>query len=121
MNPQFVLNAEEIVTKNVLQKGFKKVKRRWLTSIAFVLLVIPVLFLSWGQYCGRGFSFTNIHEFVIARAFLSDLEKEDYEAAFSHLNLDYVKERWLDEWLKKKSWKTWKKMPGGYSANRPSY
>ena len=64
-NPQFVLDAEEIVTKEVFDKGFKKVKRRWLASVLAVLLVIPTLYLSWGQYYGRGFSFTNINEFFI--------------------------------------------------------
>lgn len=98
-NPQFVLDAEEIVTKEVLDKGFKKVKRRWLASVLAVLLVMPILYLSWGQYRGRGFSFTNINEFVIARAFLNDLEKEDYEAAFHHLNLEPMKERWLQDWF----------------------
>ena len=98
-NPQFVLDAEEIATKEVLDRGFKKVKRKWLASILAVLLVIPILCLSWGQYYGRGFSFTNINEYVIARAFLSDLEKDDYEAAFQHLYLEPMKESWLSDWF----------------------
>ena len=98
-NPQFVLNAEEIATKEVFNKGFKKVKRRWLASVLAVLFLIPILYLSWGQYYGRGFSFTNLNEFVIARAFLNDLEKEDYEAAFHHLYLEPMKERWLSDWF----------------------
>lgn len=98
-NPQFVLDSEEIVEKEVFDKGFKKIKRRWLSSVFAVLFLIPILYLSWGQYCGRGFSFTNINEFVIARVFLNALEKEDYEAAFQHLYLEPMRERWLSDWF----------------------
>lgn len=99
IHPEFVLNVEEIVTKEVLDKGFKKIKRRWLAATFAILLVVPILYLSWGQYYGRGLAFTNINELVIARAFLNDLEKEDYEAAFYHLNLEPMKERWIGEWF----------------------
>lgn len=97
--PQFVLETEEKVEKEVLSKGFKKIKRRWRTSLLAVVCAIPILYLSWGQYQGRGFSFTNINEYMISRAFLEDLEKGDYEAAFEHLDLEPMKEYWLNDWF----------------------
>ena len=99
IHPEFMLSAEETAVKEAVHKGFKKIKRRWLTSTFVVLILIPILYLSWGQYYGRGIAFTNINELVIARAFLSDLEQEDYEAAFLHLNLEPMKERWISEWF----------------------
>lgn len=98
-NLHFVLDADELATTEVLHKGFKKVKRRWCASILIILFMLPILYLCWGQYYGRGISFTNINEFVIARAFLSDLEKDDYEAAFQHLHLEPMKQRWLQDWF----------------------
>lgn len=99
IHPEFVLNAEEKATKQAIDKGFRKVKRRWLASTLAVLIIIPIIYLSWGQCKGRGIAFTNINELAIARAFLNDLEQEDYEAAFHHLDLEPMKERWLSEWF----------------------
>lgn len=97
--PEFVLNAEEKATRQAVDHGFRKVKRRWLASTLAVLIMVPILYLSWGQYNGRGPAFTNINELAIAKAFLNDLEQGDYEAAFHHLNLEPMKERWLAEWF----------------------
>lgn len=98
-HPDFVLNAEEEVAKRAMDRGFKKVKKRWLISTFAVLLLFPVLYLSWGQYQGRGVSFTNIHELMIAEAFLDDLEQGDFETAFQHWNLEHLQERWRKEWF----------------------
>lgn len=99
IHPEFILNAEEKAAKQAIDKGFRKVKRRWLASTLAVLIIIPVLYLSWGQYNGRGISFTNINELATARAFLNDLEQEDYEAAFRHYDLESLKERWLIDYF----------------------
>lgn len=96
---EFVLNAEEKAEKQAVGRGFKKVKKRWLFSTLAVLLLFPVLYLSWGQYQGRGVSFTNIHELMIAEAFLDDLEQGNYEEAFEHWNLNYLQDRWQKEWF----------------------
>lgn len=99
IHPEFVLNVEEKATKQAIDKGFRKIKRRWLASTLAVLIMVPIIYLSWGQYQGRGISFTNINELVIARAFLADLEQDNYEAAFHHWDLEPMKERWIKEWF----------------------
>ena len=77
----------------------RKIKRRWIASILVVILLVPICFLTWGQYHGRGISFTNINEILIANSFLKDLKKGDYETAFSHMNIEPLKKEWLDEWF----------------------
>lgn len=95
--PDFTLSAEEEAEKQAIQKGVRKIKRKWRMSIASVLLSIPVLYLSWGQYTGNGLAFTNIREMMIAKVFLHDLEQGDYEAAFQHIDLNWRKKNWIEQ------------------------
>lgn len=99
IQPVFELRTEEAIAQKSIKRGFRKVKRRWAASILLVVFLIPIVFLTWGQVSGRGVSFTNIHEILIAESFLRDLTKEDYEAAFSHMDIDSMKEEWLAEWF----------------------
>lgn len=99
IQPVFVLSTDETTAQKSIEKSFRKVKRRWVASILLVIFFVPIFFLAWGQFDGRGLSFTNINEIIIANAFLRDLKQGDYEAAFQHLNLEPMKERWLKEWF----------------------
>ena len=96
---QLELSTEETIVKKAIGKGLRKIKRRWIASILVVILLVPICFLTWGQYHGRGISFTNINEILIANSFLKDLKKGDYETAFSHMNIEPLKKEWLDEWF----------------------
>lgn len=99
IHPTFVLSVDEEKEKEVISKGFKKVKTRWIASIIAVLLVIPALYLSWGQIWGTGLSFTNIDELITAYEFVNDLEKGDYQASFEHMYLNEKKEEWLQNYF----------------------
>ncbi|MDE5698329.1 MAG: zf-HC2 domain-containing protein [Lachnospiraceae bacterium] len=97
--PVFELSTDETAALKSMKKGFRKIKRQWAASILLVIVFVPVIFLSWGQFNGRGISFTNINELRIANAFLRDLKTGNYEAAFSHIDIAQIKEDWLDEWF----------------------
>lgn len=101
IQPVFELSTDETTAQKSIEKGFRKVKRRWVASILLVIFLVPICFLALGQFTGRGISFTNINEMIIADAFLRDLKQEDYEAAFLHLDIEPMKERWLKEWFDK--------------------
>lgn len=62
-------------------KSIQKVKRKWLLSLAAVLLVVPVLLLSVNQFRGRGVCFTNLDELVLAWRYVRALETQDWETA----------------------------------------
>lgn len=99
IQPVFELDPDEKTALKSMKKGFRKIKRRWAVSILLVIALIPVIFLAWGQLKGRGISFTNISEIIIADTFLADLKKGDYKAAFNHIDITPLKENWLDEWF----------------------
>lgn len=99
IHPVIDLKPDDEAVQKSVRKGFKKIKRRWAASVLLVILLIPVVFLSWGQINGRGISFTNLHEILIADSFLRDLKDEDYQAAFLHLNIEPMKEEWIHEWF----------------------
>lgn len=88
----------EAKTAMTLTKGFKKILRRWLLSLVAAALAIPLCVLGWNQFRGCGVCFTNLHELWIANAFLSDLQRGDYEAAYQCVDIEAVRERWLKSW-----------------------
>lgn len=88
IQPVFKVSADEETARKSLRKGFRKVKRRWAFSLVIVLCLVPIALLTWGQFSGRGMSFTNLNKIRIADTFLRDLKKGNYEAAFKHVNID---------------------------------
>lgn len=99
IHPVFTFSTDEEAALKSMRSGFRKIKRRWAVSILLVIAFIPVVFLSWGQWNGRGISFTNINEIIIADTFLKDLKNGDYEAAFDHMDITSIQEDWLNEWF----------------------
>ena len=76
--------AEPAETPNAdkaVHKSMKKVKRRWLGSLIAAVLIVPLLLMSLNQYRGRGICFTNLDDILIARRFLTALERQDWERA----------------------------------------
>lgn len=77
-----------------MKKGMKKVRRRWLTSLLAVILLIPVIKIGWNQFQGTGLHPTNLNEYRICTAFLRDLTQDDYEGAFRRFDLDDIRRDW---------------------------
>ena len=80
--PLPVIEPEEPpAADRVVAKSIRKVKRRWLSSLVAAVLIVPMLLMSVNQFRGRGLCFTNIDDILTARAFLTALERQDWERA----------------------------------------
>lgn len=64
-----------------VKKSMKKVRRRWLSSLAAAVLVVPMLLMSFNQYRGCGLCFTNLDDIYTAWRFVHALETQDWEKA----------------------------------------
>ena len=62
-------------------KSFRKMCRRWKTSLAVAFCVVPMLLLIINQVLGRGICFTNVDDILAVRKFVHALEKEDFAKA----------------------------------------
>lgn len=65
--------------KNI--KSFKKVRRRWAASLLVVILLIPILLLSFNQIRGVGLCFTNVDEILLAKKFVRHIQNGEHEKA----------------------------------------
>ena len=67
-----------------IRRSFRKLKRRWLLSLAAMLLVIPVIYVGvmiYHEYRGEGICFTNLDEILLCGKFFQLLEEENYDEA----------------------------------------
>lgn len=96
-----VAKLSEQSTKNKIAaiKVLKRIKRRWMFSTLAVLILIPFIWLGINQYRGQGISYTNIYDHYHAVKFLQALENQDYEKAYSYLNIRYYYEEELRDML----------------------
>ena len=62
-------------------KGFKKVRRRWAASLLAVILLIPILLLSFNQVRGVGLCFTNVDEILLAKKFVRHIQNGEFDTA----------------------------------------
>lgn len=62
-------------------RSFKKVRRRWGASLLAVLLLIPILVISFNQIRGVGVCYTNIDEILLAKKFVRYLQSGEYDQA----------------------------------------
>ncbi len=81
---------------NAVRKGFKKIRLRWWLSIILVIVLVPFACLGWNQYHNTGIYYTNIHEYYIGRAFMKQMQKGNYEKAYGYMDIDDLKQRWLE-------------------------
>ncbi len=67
-----------------VRKSFRKLKRRWLLSLAAMLLVTPLIYVCvmiYHEYKGEGICFTNLDEILMCGSFFQLLEERKYEEA----------------------------------------
>lgn len=93
--PEVVVEPKQ--EEKATAKSFRKIRNRWIASIVIILLLIPIGYLGWGQYSLSGPSFTNLRELYIANRFAQCLANGDYEGAFGYVDVEGVKERWLQD------------------------
>ncbi len=110
---QIVTHAKKLPLPNVeldppmvekaVKKGFQKIRIRWWASILAIIVLLPVLFLSWNQYHNRGVHYTNIDELYIGKAFMKCIDEGDYEKAYTYINVEGLRQEWLEQWFDEKT------------------
>lgn len=92
--------VEQKVSENepsrVLEKGLKKIRRFWIESLIGIVFCVLAGIMFWNQVMERGICFTNIHELIIANAFMESLAEGNYEKAYGYLNVKAVEEGWRE-------------------------
>lgn len=71
-------------------RSFRKVRRRWMRSVAAALLALPMLMLSINQYMGQGICFTNLDEILLSWRYIRSLETGDFEKAADYMDYDRI-------------------------------
>ena len=90
--------AEEKKGKS-FRKGMKKIRRRWITSLIVVVILVPFVLMGIAQVTGDGICYTNLHEFYLAHAFLGKMKAGDYEGAAQYIAREDVRERYRFSWF----------------------
>lgn len=91
--------AEERKKRKSFRRGMKKIRRRWITSLIVVIILVPLVLLGINQVRGDGLCYTNLNEFYLANAFLGRMKAGDYEGAAEYINREEVRERYLFSWF----------------------
>ena len=74
------------------RKGMKKIRRRWITSLIVVVILVPFVLMGVAQVTGDGLCYTNLHEFYLANVFLGKMKAGDYEGAAEYIDREF--RRW---------------------------
>ncbi|MGN0334409.1 MAG: zf-HC2 domain-containing protein [Lachnospiraceae bacterium] len=93
------IEPERPAAENAIKKGFKKIRLRWWVSMILVIIIIPSLFLGWNQYHNTGIHYRNMYEYYISRAFMEQLQKGNYEKGYGYIDVDGLKQEWLELWF----------------------
>lgn len=117
IHPAFVLSVDEKKEKEIVRKGFKKIKRKNISSLIALFLIIFVPYLLWGQVWGSGIAFTNIDDIYRCMKYMHYIKDGKYDKAvemvdFSSIDykqvnsvahmtpdeyVDYMKERYVSK------------------------
>ena len=97
------IQPEKTTADRAAVRSFKKIRRRWLSSLLLVVFLAPICILGWNQCHGWGIHFTNLHELYIGNAFMDQLQKRHYESAYEYIDIETKKEKWLTEWFDEKT------------------
>lgn len=93
------MESERSTEETAMKKGFRKIRIRWWASILLVAITLPLLFLGWNEYHKQGIHYSNIYEYSIGNHFMSLLEDGNYEEAYSYIDIEGLKEDWLQAWF----------------------
>lgn len=87
------------VEDKAIKKGFRRIRIRWWAAILIILALIPVAFLGWNEYSGRGAAYSNQHELSVGNGFMDCLVNHRYTLAYNYLDIAGLKKEWLEEWF----------------------
>lgn len=69
--------------------GFKRIRRKWFTSLISVLLILPLLWMTINQVWGQGICFTSIDDIMFAMDYVGALQEKDYDRAAEMYDFRY--------------------------------
>lgn len=87
------------VEDKAIKKGFQKIRIRWWTAILVILALVPIMFLGWNEYSGRGAAYSIQHELSLGNEFMDCLVEHRYTFAYNYLDIADLKQEWLNEWF----------------------
>lgn len=77
-----------------MKRGLHKLRRRLITSLITVFLLVIIGSMAWNQIRGTGIHLTSLNEYRICTAFLKDLKAGDLDSAYDHIDLEAVRREW---------------------------
>lgn len=86
--------AAEEADAQAMKTGMKKIRRRWITSLLAMVVLIIAVRIGWNQVRGVGIHPTNLNEYRICTAFLNKLARGDYEGAYEYYDIDTLRTDW---------------------------
>lgn len=93
------IEPDSPVADKAVKTGFRKIRIRWWATILVILALIPIAFLGWNEYSGRGVAYTNQDELALGNAFMDCLVERRYTSAYHYLDIAELKQEWLEEWF----------------------
>ena len=96
--------ADDLKPLEEIQQQISREKKRFgrrkaLITAVLIIMMIPIFWLGWNQLADRGICFTNIYEYRIGNEFMKQLSKGNYEKAYEYINIDAIREYWLQTWF----------------------
>ena len=93
------IEPDSPVEDNAVKKGFRKIRIRWWGTILAILALIPIGFLGWNEYSGRGVAYSNLFELELGNGFMDCLVQHRYSMAYNYLDIAELKQEWLEKWF----------------------
>lgn len=93
------IEPDSPVEDKAIKKGFRKIRIRWWAAILIILAIIPIAFLGWNEYSGRGAAYSNQHELTVGNGFMDCLVEHRYSLAYNYLDIADLKKEWLEAWF----------------------
>ena len=104
--PLLSVSTDPPTEERIIRKSFRKIRVRWLASLLCILFLFPIGLLARNQIRDRGLHFTNLHEYFIGKAFMNRLQEGSYDEAYEYMNLEDLKEEWIDHWFEEETLQT---------------
>lgn len=93
------IEPDSPVEDKAIRKGFRKIRIRWWAAILIILALVPIVFLGWNEYSGKGAAYSNQHELSLGNGFMDCLVEHRYTLAYNYLDIADLKREWLEEWF----------------------
>lgn len=93
------IESDSPAEDQAIKKGFRKIRIRWWAAILIILALVPIAFLGWNEYSGRGVAYSNQHELSLGNGFMDCMVEHRYALAYNYLDMADLKKEWLEIWF----------------------